>query len=396
MPHLSVMIKPVSGSCNMDCSYCFCRNERSGRRNICPDRMTEKTQEQVIKKILQLADRECTILFQGGEPTLAGIDFYRNWLAYENFYNRKKIKIFHLFQTNGYALDEKWCSFLAEHQFLTGLSMDGIPSVHNYYRKDKNGEGTYFRVLESAERLQKSDADFSILTVVNRKSAAAIWKIYAKYKKMGFRQQQYIACLDPVGEVPGEQEYALTPELYGRFLIELFELWMVDLKNGCEPYICQFENYIGILMGLEPESCEQRGFCSPQMVVESDGSVYPCDFYTTDQYLLGNLTGDSLEMIVERWRKLEFAEQSLRRDPKCGTCRYGILCRGGCRRYREGQAEGGGKNRFCESYRMFFDVCLPRMKEVAESRMNRQRLFSPGRAENCDFRALRSACDILL
>ena len=222
MPPLSVMIKPVSGSCNMSCAYCFYMDERSGRRNICPGGMTEKTQEQVIRKILQLADRECTILFQGGEPTLAGIDFYRKWLAYEKLYNRKQIKISHSFQTNGYALDGKWCRFLAEHQFLTGISLDEIPSTHNCYRKDKEGEGTYFRILESVERLQKAGADFNILTVVNRKTASAIWKIYAKYKKMGFRQQQYIACLDPVGEVPGEQEYALTPELYGRFLIELF------------------------------------------------------------------------------------------------------------------------------------------------------------------------------
>ncbi len=372
MPPLSVIIKPISGSCNMRCDYCFYMDELSDRKNVCQGRMTEKTREQVIQKILQFADRECTILFQGGEPTLAGMDFYREWLACEKSYNRKKIKIFHSFQTNGYALDEKWCRFLAEHHFLTGLSLDGIPSTHNYYRKNQEGEGTYFRVLEAAERLQKAKADFNILTVVNRRTASAIWKIYAKYKKMGFRQQQYIACLDPAKEVPGQREYSLTPGVYGRFLIELFELWMVDLKNGCAPYIRQFENYIGILLGIEPESCEQRGYCGTQMVVESDGSVYPCDFYATDRYFLGNLNCDTMETIRERWRETEFVKQSLYRDPDCEVCRYGILCRGGCRRHKEGQPEGIGKSRFCESYRMFFDTCLPRLAEAAQSRMIRK------------------------
>ncbi len=374
MPPLSVIIKPVSGSCNMRCDYCFYMDELSGRKNICPGSMTEKTQEQVIRKILQFADRECTILFQGGEPTLAGIDFYRKWLACEEFYNRKKVKIFHSFQTNGYALNEEWCHFLADNHFLTGLSLDGIPSTHNYYRRDREGEGTYFRVLESAERLQKAGAEFNILTVVNRRTASAVWKIYAKYKKMGFRNQQYIACLDPIGSAPERQEYSLTPGLYGRFLIELFELWMVDLKNGCEPYIRQFENYIRILLGDEPESCEQRGFCSLQMVVESDGSVYPCDFYAMDRYFLGNLNRDTVETVWESWRELKFVEQSLYRDPECEACRYGILCRGGCRRHKEGQPEGFGKNRFCESYRMFFDNCLPRLIEVAKRRMAMQEL----------------------
>ena len=369
MPPLSVTIKPVSGDCNMNCSYCFSMDELADRKKICSGRMTKETQERVIRKILEFADRECAVWFQGGEPTLAGIDFYRNWLALEKKYNRTGVRISHALCTNGCALDEKWCRFLAENHFLTELSLDGIPSTHNCYRKDKNGNGTYFRVLDSAGRLKKAKADFDVITVVNRKTAPAIWKIYAKYKKMGFRKQQYIACLDPMKEALGQQEYSLTPEVYGRFLIELFELWMVDLQHGCEPYIRQFEDYVGILMGIEPESCEQRGFCGLQTVVESDGCVYPCDFYAVDRYLLGNLNQDSLEDINRRWRELKFVEQSLYRDPKCEICRYGSLCRGGCRRYKENHLCGTGKNRFCESYRMFFNTCLPRLEEVARSRM---------------------------
>lgn len=376
MPYLNVMIKPVSGICNMCCTYCFCMKEPAGRKDDCPGIMTEKMLEQVIRRILEFADGQCTVLFQGGEPTLAGIDFYRKWLAYEKRYNKKEVKIVHSFQTNGYVLDEKWCRFLAQHRFLTGISLDGIPSTHNYYRKDKNGEGTYFRVLDSVQHLQKAGAEFHIMTVVNKRTASAIWKIYAKYKKMGFRQQQYLVCQDPPEEIYGGQEYSLTPELYGRFLIELFELWMVDLKNGCEPYIRQFEDYIGILMESGSGSCGQNGFCGMQIAVEPDGSVYPCDFFrAAGGYRLGNLEQDSLEKLLERKRELKLAAQPMYRDPKCESCRYGILCRGGCRRHRERQPDGTGKNRFCKSYRMFFDACLPRLAEAAKiraARMQRQ------------------------
>ncbi len=365
MSSLSVTIKPVSGACNMRCGYCGYTKGPAAGGTICRDEMTEKTQEQVIRRILEFADGQCSILFQGGEPTLAGIDFYRKWLAYEALYNKRGVKILHAFQTNGYALDEEWCDFLAENHFLTEISIDGIPSTHNYYRRDKNGEGTYFRVMESAERLQKAGADFNVLTVVNRRTASSIWKIYAKYRKMGFRSQQYTVCLDPAGEALGETEYSLTPKLYGRFLIELFELWMADLQSGCQPHIRQFENYIGILMGIEPGPCEQRGICGMQTVVESDGCVYPCDFCAADRCCLGNLNRDSLETIQERQSGLRSAQRTISRDPECAVCRYADLCRGGCRRHKEIQPDGTGKNRFCESYRMFFDACLPRMTKAA-------------------------------
>lgn len=363
MPPLSVIIKPVSGNCNMRCDYCFYRDELSYRKKDLAGGMTEETQEQVIRRILEFADRQCTILFQGGEPTLAGPDFYRKWLAYEKKYNKKNVRIEHAIQTNGYTLDEEWCRFFAENRFLVGLSIDGIPSTHDCFRKTRGGNETYFRVLDSARKLQDHRISFNVLTVVNRRTAPAIWKIYSKYRKMGFWWQQYIACLDPQGEEPGQQRYSLTPEMYGRFLIELFELWLVDLRNGCQPHIRQFDNYIGILKGIEPESCEQRGICSLQPVVESDGSVYPCDFYAMDGFCLGNLNYDSMNVIRESRKAIQFVEQSLDHDQKCRTCRYINICRGGCRRNRDGRA--GGRNRFCESYRMFFDTCLSQMIEAA-------------------------------
>ena len=141
--------------------------------------------------------------------------------------------------------------------------------------------------------------------------------LFRSYRKLGLSWQQYIACLDPVWEKRGEQEYSLTPRVYGQFLIDLFELWYLDLQKGRQPYIRQFENYVGILMGCMPESCEQRGVCSFQNVVEADGSVYPCDFYCMDEYRLGNLNEDSFEIIGQRLMESGFLQASADHAEQC-------------------------------------------------------------------------------
>ena len=243
--------------------------------------------------------------------------------------------------------------------------MDGIKATHDLYRKDAAGKDTYFRVLESAKLLEAAGVEFNVLMVVNGKTAPKIRRIYENFRKLGFSWQQYIACLDPISERQGQEEYSLSPEMYGRFLIELFELWDLDLRQGKQPYIRQFENYVGILLGQFPESCEQRGICSFQNIVEADGSVYPCDFYVLDEYRIGNLNEDSFETIHERRLKQGFVEASCNHTEECRACPYFMICRGGCRRHREQPGSRPGENYFCQSYRMFFDACLPRLQEIA-------------------------------
>lgn len=366
MPPVHVMIKPVSGLCNMRCSYCFYADEMEHRSDKICRKMSEMTLENVVKKSLEFADGSCTFVFQGGEPTLAGLDFYQKILEIEKKYNTGSVRIEHALQTNGYALNDAWCRFFAENNFLVGLSVDGIRTTHDACRKDAGGNGTYYHVLEKADGLKKAGVQFNVLTVVNSRTAPKIRRIYEQYRKLGFGWQQYIACLDPIGKTQGEMEYSLTPELYGKFLIELFELWEIDLKQGKQPYIRQFENYISILLGYMPESCEQRGICSFQTVVEADGSVYPCDFYVLDEYRLGNLNENSFDEIQKKRNIIQFVENSYSHSSECKECKYSFICRGGCRKHRDNMGEMAGKNRFCQSYRMFFDACLPRMIEISK------------------------------
>ena len=205
MPQLHVMIKPASGLCNMRCKYCFYADEMEKRNQASYGIMSAQTLEHVVQAVFDFAEEQCTIAFQGGEPTLAGLDYYRQCLKLEKKYNTKHIKVSYALQTNGYALDDQWYSFFAQNHFLIGLSLDGIKATHDAYRKDLQGQDTYFHVLEKAQGLKDAGVQFNILTVVNGRTAPRIRKIYETYKKLGFFWQQYIACLDPIKERPGQQ-----------------------------------------------------------------------------------------------------------------------------------------------------------------------------------------------
>ncbi|MCI9250927.1 MAG: anaerobic sulfatase maturase [Lachnospiraceae bacterium] len=362
MPPLNVLIKPVSSLCNLNCSYCFYQDVSSHRQAANPGTMSLDTLEQVVKRIFEYADTECTIAWQGGEPTLAGLSFFQDYLQLETTCNRKKIPVHRAIQTNGFALDAKWAAFLSKHHFLTGLSLDGIESTHNAFRKTRQGEESFSSVLAAAGLLKQFHADYNILTVINRKTAPEIREIYAFFQKQAFRYQQYIVCLDPLEEEPGLHPWSLTPELYGSFLTELFELWYQDALKGCAPYIRQFENYIGILLGIPPESCEQNGNCGYQIVIEADGSVYPCDFYVTDSHCLGNVKDSSFEELQHSLKQQTFLKRSIPLPENCKKCDFLPLCRNGCYRHR---SEKDGIHFFCDSYKRFFGQCLPQLKELA-------------------------------
>lgn len=364
MPPLSVMMKPASGMCNMRCDYCFYCDETSKRSQEHYGFMSIETLKNVIRKTMSQAEGSITYAFQGGEPSLRGIDFFRQAVAFQKQYNHKRLPVMNGFQTNGLLIDEEWCRFFKKNNFLVGVSLDGTKAVHDACRHTKAGDDTYGRVTRSIRLLEQYEVDFNILTVVTAQAVEHIEEIYRYYDSQGWRYQQYIACLDPLDESHGAKPYALTPEQYGQFLIRLFDLWYADWEKGRQPYIRQFENFVAILLGRIPEACDQRGVCSCQTVVEADGSVYPCDFYMLDAYRLGNLN-------TQRFSQLSKAEAFLERSTKltesCRACRYFSICRGGCQRSRDPVGNGLYENYLCEGYKMFFDSCLERLQFVAQT-----------------------------
>ncbi len=366
MPPMSVLIKPASGNCNMKCDYCFYCDEQNKRSIPSFGIMSDHTLKNVMRKTILHSEGFCSIAFQGGEPTLAGIDFFRKVIEYGKHYNRKHIRVEYALQTNGLNINEEWCRFFKENHFLIGLSVDGTQDIHDKYRHTKSGNTTYEQIIKAAGLLNKYGVDYNVLTVVHREVAGRIDEIYDFYKNNGWDYQQYIACLDPLYEKPGKYEYSLLPIEYGKFLTDLFNRWFHDLEMDKQPFIRQFENYIGILLGRGAEACDQRGTCGIQYVVEADGSVYPCDFYMLDEYKLGNMNDTTIAVMDEKRKELRFIEESFKLTQECKQCEYYGICRGGCQRSRFKTGNELYKNYLCEGYKEFFKACLPRMMQIAD------------------------------
>ncbi|HJC47587.1 MAG TPA: anaerobic sulfatase maturase [Candidatus Lachnoclostridium pullistercoris] len=365
MRPLQMLIKPASSNCNLNCRYCFYCDEGKNRENFSYGFMSEETLEILVKKAFEYADGFCGFAFQGGEPTLVGLPFFERLIELQKKYNKNHIQVDNSIQTNGYGLTEEWAEFFAREKFLVGLSLDGIKSTHDAYRVTRKGEGSFAEIMKTAQLFDRFGVEYNILTVVNGKTGLRAAKIYDFYKKNNFRYLQFIACLDPIGQEPGKQPYSLTPEVYGRFLMELFDRWYDDVEKGEQPYIRQFENVVGVLSGYEPESCEQRGICSVQNVIEADGSVYPCDFYALDEYRLGNVAADDFFYLQANPVTERFVRESAKSMESCRTCPYFRICRGGCRRNRITLADGSRKNYFCSAYRMFYEYSLERFLRLA-------------------------------
>ena len=363
---ISIMMKPASSSCNMHCTYCFYKDEASKREIKNYGMMEEDTIKNIVRRAFKKAKRAVTFAFQGGEPTLRGLDFYYKLIELEKQYNIHHLPVHHAFQTNGYLLDEKWCTFFHDHHFLVGISIDGIKATHDLYRHTSDGRPTFDYLVEKTKLLDRYQVDYNILTVVNKDVAENITEIYKEYKKRGWNYQQYIPCLDELDETRGSRDYSLIPEVYGRFLITLFKLWNKDVKKGKQPYIRMFENYIGILLGYQPESCDMNGRCGISYIIEANGDVYPCDFYMLDEYRLGNINNDSITKIDERRKEISFIERSSQLSIQCKECQYYRICRGGCQRHRDLEINQTYKNYFCESYQMFFNECLEDMIQIVK------------------------------
>lgn len=365
MPPLTVMLKPVSGLCNLRCQYCFYADEVANRETACYGMMSEATLEEIVKRSLAHAEISCTFIYQGGEPTLAGLRFFQKAIEFENKWNVSQVTIHHSIQTNGMLLDHQWAGFLKEHNFLVGLSIDGNRRVHDTNRLDADGNGTFSRVLETLKMLKEYSVDFNVLTVVTRQFVPNTKQIYQFFSQIGVEYQQYIPCLDPLGQESGGQSYSLNEELYLKFLKDLFDCWYLEVQQGKIRYVRYFIGLMNLLSGNPPGACEMNGVCSRQYVVEADGSVYPCDFYMLDRWKLGNLTTDSFEMLENRRDELGFIETSRQYPQACHNCKWAFFCRGGCRRDRlEGPDGQLDINRYCGAFQSFFEYAMPRLNTL--------------------------------
>lgn len=354
MPAISMLIKPASSLCNLRCKYCFYHDEASKRTTSSYGIMSTETLENIVRQVFDVASSEVTFAFQGGEPTLADINYYHTLFALCDKYNTKKVKVSYAIQTNGILIaeDERWVEMFIEYDFLVGISVDGIKNLHDINRIDINGEGTYKKVLQAISLLRKHNVRYNILTVINAVTAQNISKIYKFYKSQNWRYIQFIECLDPINEKPFQNINSLTLDRYLQYLKTLFDLWYRDMMAGDYISIRQFDNYLNVFAGYQPESCGMLGMCTIQYVVEADGSVYPCDFYVLDDNKLGNINENEngLKDLFECDKAQSFIKESCVHSIKCKKCKWYQICRTGCKRYKI-----DGEYFYCEVLYEFFE-----------------------------------------
>ena len=364
MPPLSVLLKPASSACNLRCSYCFYADEASIRAVPNHGLMPQPVSHALIEKAVGAAEGSITFLFQGGEPTLAGLDFYRDFVAHTQKTVSNRLAVRYAIQTNGTLLDEEWCRFFRENRFLVGLSLDGSREYHNRFRRDREGHGTYDQVLRSARLLERNGVEYNVLTVVTGPLAKHIQSVFSSLCKASFQFQQYIPCLDPLEAVRGTQSYSLSPKQYEECLKKLFDLWYRELEQGRYWSIRYFDNLLWMLAGHAPEQCSMRGCCGLQYLVEADGSVYPCDFYGLDAYRLGNILQNSWSELDRTRSEIGFIEASQSVPEECRSCPWYPLCRNGCRRDRLTAENKLGRSYYCSAYAGFFAYALPRLRQA--------------------------------
>lgn len=364
MPPLSILLKPASGACNLRCSYCFYADEAKNR--AVPDRgmMPRSVSCALIERAASAGEGAVSFLFQGGEPTLAGLDFFRDFVSRVREVFPQNLKPQYAIQTNGTLLNEDWCRFFRENRFLVGLSLDGNRACHDRFRRDSRGKGSCDRVLRSARLLDRAGVEYNVLTVVTGYLARHGQSVFAALCKNGFRFQQYIPCLSPLEGDWDEPGCSLSPGEYGEFLKTLFDLWYRELEQGRYWSIRYFDNLIWMLDGRPPEQCSMVGCCSPQYMVEADGGVYPCDFYGLDSYYLGNVLENTWAELDKARDALGFIQASRRVPEECRSCRWYPLCRNGCRRDRRTEGEQPGRSRWCEAYASFLPYALPRLRRA--------------------------------
>ncbi len=348
MPSISVMLKPASGRCNLQCKYCFYHSLTQARGIDDYGIMDISTAKRVIDASLNYAGSESVYFtFQGGEPLIAGKEFFRQFVDYVDKANKAGAKVFYALQTNSTLIDSEWIELFKRNGFLIGLSLDG-DEVGNKFRVDVNGNSVFDKIIQSARALQKAGVDFNIVSVVTAHSAEHIERIYGYFKSQGFRYLQFIPCLRPFGEDAPSELY-MDSKQYAEYFAKLFELYLQDYKSGNYVSVRHLDNMVSLYLGGGAEQCGMIGHCARQFVVEANGNVYPCDFYCLDEWLLGNINDSDFVALSRLPKAIDFLRNSLEIPQRCKSCKYYPLCRGGgCKRNRDSVD-------YCEAYKIFFE-----------------------------------------
>jgi uncharacterized protein len=363
-PRIHVLTKPTGATCNLNCSYCFFLD----KEQLYPGskfRMTDELLETYIRQLIA-AHRtpQVTVAWQGGEPTLMGLDFFRKAIAYQEQYRKPGMTFENTLQTNGTLLNDEWCEFFKEHNYLIGLSLDGPRHLHDANRVDKIGGGTFDRVMRGLRLLQKHKVEYNILTTVNRINAEHPLEVYRflrdEVRTTWIQFIPVVERLDEQGTTLTQQgncvsERSVMPEQFGNFLNTIFDEWI--RRDVGKVFVQTFEAAARSWMGLPSGMCVFSPTCGHGVALEHNGDLYACDHFVEPDYLLGNIQQTSIAAMVSSDRQFQFGNNKLEALPQdCRECQVRFACHGECPKNRFLTTADGkpGLNYLCAGYKAFF------------------------------------------
>ena len=360
-PAFHILTKPTGATCNLNCGYCFFL----AKEQLYPHsrfRMTDEVLESYLRQYLS-AQRipRATIAWQGGEPTLMGLDFYRRSIECEQKYARSGITIERTLQTNGTLLDEEWCAFLRENKYLVGLSIDGPRELHDAYRVDKAGHPTFDRVLHAARLLQQHNVEFNILCAVSAANVTHPAEVYRFFRDdVGAQFIQFIPIVERNNKTGFQEgntvtDRSVTAERWGRFLIAIFDEWVT--RDVGRVFVQHFDAALAAWTGAPPAVCIFSPTCGTSLALEHNGDLYSCDHFVEPTYLLGNILDTPLIELVSSHAQRQFGLNKRDTLPQyCQECPVRFACHGECpkNRFLETPTGESGLNYLCAGYRAFF------------------------------------------
>jgi uncharacterized protein len=389
-----VMAKPSGSACNLDCKYCFYLSKESLPNGPGSGQMSDETLELFIRQYIEgTTGPEVVFSWQGGEPTLRGLDFFQRVVALQKKYAKPGQRVENDLQTNGVLLNEKWAAFLKEHRFLVGLSIDGPREVHDRFRINKGGAPTFDKVMAAANLLRKFGVRFNTLTCVHRLNASRPLDVYRFLRReldatyiqfipivqlKGFEttapQTWDISRLPMAGspEVRPDHpnsavtDWSVDPEEYGYFLCRVFDEWR--RKDLGKVLVNHIETLVAQHMGLPSQICIYNEFCGKGVALEHDGSVYSCDHYVYPEYRLGTIQEKALAEMVFSASQVKFGYAKSETLPRyCRECAYLKDCWGECPKNRLLRTPDGepGLNYLCAGLKKFFKHALPEVERIA-------------------------------
>ena len=363
-----VMTKPIGAICNLDCEYCYYLEKEELYPETKSFRMEDSTLENYIRQYIETQSTlsEITFAWQGGEPTLMGIDFFRKAVELQDKYRRSGMTIRNSLQTNATIINDEWAIFFKENNFLIGISIDGPPKLHDHYRFDKKGDPSSADVIRGLRLFQKHEVDYNILCVVNNYNGDYPVQIYNYFKDLGAQFMQFIPIVEHFGDGSEVSPRSINPKQYGRFLCAVFDEWVKE--DIGKIFIQIFDVSLEAWLGFKPSLCIFNETCGDAMAMEHNGDVYACDHYVTPEYLVGNIGETPIADIINLPFQRKFGED--KKDtlpPYCLDCEVRFVCNGGCPKNRFIDTPNGdpGLNYLCEGYKMFFNHIDAPMKLMA-------------------------------